>query len=151
VNVLGFPRAFRASDPEPMDEARILVRLGNLTSVNMEIVGGRPARYYVMDIDHVSPIACTHFIIITTKDRSRRLPASFEILQSSRRPRKITRPQLAGPLTPSLNRVPIPSGQTFRAWNLSGRSLYRTNLSSCSSRPYKFPLSTFHSIRLPSF
>ena len=120
MNVLGFPRAFRASDPEPMNEVRILVRLGNLTSLNSEINGGRPACYYVMDIDHVSPIACTHFIIIATEDRSRRLPAFFEIMQSSRRPRKITRPQSAGPLTPSLKRVSIPSGQTFRAWNLSG-------------------------------
>jgi hypothetical protein len=41
-----------------MDEVGILVRLGNLTSVNTEIIGGRPARYYVMDIDHLSPIAC---------------------------------------------------------------------------------------------
>lgn len=58
MNVLGFPRAFKASDPESMDEVRILVRLGNLTSVNSEIIGGHPDRYYVMDIDQLSQKAC---------------------------------------------------------------------------------------------
>jgi hypothetical protein len=58
--------------------------------------------------------------ILTLSKPQPELPASFEIMQSFRWPRKITRPQSAGPLTPSLNRVSIPSGQTFRAWNLSG-------------------------------
>lgn len=76
--MLGFPRAFRASDLEPKDEVRILVRLGNLTSVNSEIIGGHPARYYVMDIDHVSPKACK------TTPTSLSLPLKTEVVAYQR-------------------------------------------------------------------
>lgn len=64
-----------------MDEVRILVRLGNLTSVNSEIIGGRPARYYVMDIDHLSPIACK------TTPTSLSLPLLTEVVAYQRLPK----------------------------------------------------------------
>jgi hypothetical protein len=40
-----------------MDKVKIPVRLNNTTLVNSKIVVGRPARYYVMNTDHLSPIA----------------------------------------------------------------------------------------------
>jgi hypothetical protein len=64
-----------------MDEVRILVRLGNLTSVNTEIIGGRPARYYVMDIDRLSPIACG------TTPTSLSLPLKTEVVAYRRLPK----------------------------------------------------------------
>jgi hypothetical protein len=100
VNVLGFPRAFRASDPEPMDEVRILVRLGNLTSFNSEIIGGHPARYYVMDINHVSPIACT------TIPTSSSLPLLTEVVAYQRHSIQCKAPGGLGKLRDLISRPP---------------------------------------------